>query len=144
MKLTATLHNMQQGHAAIMAMWQQVKPWLAAGHKLQIEIKQETRNSAQNAKIHALLTDISNQVEWAGEKRDVETWKRLLTAAWCRANDERVEVLPAIDGLGVDIVFRRTSKLNINECSSLIEYIYYWASSAGVKFRAERHQYEHQ
>lgn len=61
--------------------------------------------------LHAVLTDISKQLEWAGAKRDTETWKRPLVAAWLRARGEALEMLSAIDGHGADIVFRRTSKL---------------------------------
>jgi len=92
-----------------------------------VEIKPITRSLAQNAKLHALLTDIAKALEWAGAKRDVETWKRLLTAAWLRARGEPIEMLPALDGHGVDIVFRRTSELSVNEMIELIEYIQAWA-----------------
>jgi hypothetical protein len=97
-----------------------------------VEIKPITRSLAQNAKLHALITDIAKTLEWAGAKRDVETWKRLLTAAWLRARGEPIEMLPALDGHGVDIVFRRTSELTINEMIELIEYIQSWAVGNGI------------
>ena len=103
-----------------------------------IECRQETRSLAENAMLHALLTEISNKVEWAGKKRDAETWKRLLTAAWCRARGEHVEMLPALDGHGVDIVFRRTSQLTVSECAELIEYVQAWAVDQGVKLKEHR------
>ena len=92
-----------------------------------VEVKPIKRTLEQNSKLHALLTDIAVTVEWAGQRRDVETWKRLLTAAWCRARGEPIEMLPALDGNGVDIVFRRTSELTKNEMIELIEYIMAWA-----------------
>lgn len=98
-----------------------------------VEIKPITRSLAQNAKLHALLTDIAKALEWAGAKRDVETWKRLLTAAWLRARGEPIEMLPALDGHGVDIVFRRTSELSVNEMIELIEYIQAWAVDKGIE-----------
>ena len=97
-----------------------------------VEIKPITRSLAQNAKLHALITDIAKVLEWAGAKRDVETWKRLLTAAWLRARGEPIEMLPALDGHGVDIVFRRTSELTINEMIELIEYIQAWAADKNI------------
>lgn len=90
------------------------------------------RNSEQNALLHALLTEIAGAVEWAGQKRDVETWKRLCTAAWLRAQGESVEVLPAIDGHGIDVVFRRTSNLTKAQCASLIDFVTAWAAEQGV------------
>ena len=98
-----------------------------------VEIKPITRSLAQNAKLHALITDIAKSLEWAGAKRDVETWKRLLTAAWIRARGEPIEMLPALDGHGVDIVFRRTSELTVNEMIELIEYVQAWATDKGIE-----------
>ena len=100
------------------------------GH--QVKIEPITRSLAQNAKLHALLSDIANILEWAGSKRDVETWKRLLTAAWLRARGEPIEMLPSLDGHGVDIVFRRTSELTVPEMIELIEYIQAWAADKGI------------
>ena len=79
-----------------------------------------------------MLADISKQMEWAGKKRDIECWKRLLTAAWLRARGEPLEMLPAVDGHGVDIVFRRTSELTKAECAELCDYIMAWAIDNGV------------
>lgn len=98
-----------------------------------VEVKSTKRTLEQNSKLHALLTDIAVTVEWAGQRRDVETWKRLLTAAWCRARGEPIEMLPALDGNGVDIVFRRTSELTKNEMIELIEYIMAWAIDHDIK-----------
>lgn len=98
-----------------------------------VEIKPVTRSLAQNAKLHALISDVARCMEWAGQKRDVETWKRLLTAAWLRARGEPIEMLPALDGHGVDIVFRHTSQLTVNEMIELIEYIQAWAIDNGVE-----------
>jgi hypothetical protein len=103
-----------------------------AGHRLTLEVKPRTRSVEQNALLHAMLGEIAAQVEWAGAKRDVECWKRLLVAAWCRARGESVELLPALDGHGVDIVFRRTSKMTVDEVSELCEFIMAWAAERGM------------
>jgi len=122
-----------QAHKALLTqIWPHLKNCLMAGHRMVIEVKPEKRSLAENAMLHALLTQISKQVEWAGKKRDTETWKRLLTAAWCRARNEHIEILPAVDGHGVDIVFRRTSELSRAECAELIEYVLAWAAEHGI------------
>jgi hypothetical protein len=90
------------------------------------------RSDAQNRLLHACLSEISKQVEWAGAKRDVDTWKRLLTAAWLRARGEPIEMLPALDGNGVDIVFRKTSQLSKAECAELSEFVMAWAAERGI------------
>lgn len=136
-RLSLRLFNAQQGHQALMTAWKSAKAWLLAGHRLVLEIRPETRSLQQNALLHAMLSDIADQIEWAGARRDAEVWKRLLTAAWLRARGESVEVLPAVDGHGVDVVFRRTSKLTRAECAELCDFIAAWAIERGVEFTGE-------
>ena len=93
-----------------------------------VTVQEPTRNSEINAALHATLGDISEQVEWAGRKWDIETWKRLLVAAWARASGEPVVMLPALDGAGVDIVFRRTSQMTQAEMRDLMAFIDAWSA----------------
>ena len=97
-----------------------------------VEIRPKTRSLEQNALLHAFIQQIAKSVIWAGSLREVDTWKRLLTAAWLRARGEPIEMLPAIDGNGVDIVFRRTADLTIPEMNELIDYIQAWAIDQGI------------
>ena len=132
-RISLTLFEPVQAHKAIMTAWAHAKGWLVAGdQRLTLEIRPEKRSDAQNRLLHACLGEISKQVEWAGCKRDVDTWKRLLTAAWLRARGEPIEMLPALDGHGVDIVFRRTSQLTKAECAELSEFVMAWAAERGI------------
>lgn len=134
-KRAAVLANVQQAARDLHDVWAWIKAMLMAGHRLVLEVRQETRSDAQNRLLHSRIGDIARQVEWAGKKRDADTWKRLLTAAWLRARGEHVEVLPALDGRGVDVVFERTSKLSRAECADLSEYIMAWGDEHGVTWR---------
>ena len=98
-----------------------------------VEIKPKNRSLEQNALLHALIQKISSKVEWVGKKREVDTWKRLLTAGWLRARGEPIEILPSIDNQGVDVVFRHTSKLTVAEMSEFIEYVTAWAIEQDVQ-----------
>jgi hypothetical protein len=93
------------------------------------------RSIEQNAKLHALLSDISTQKQWAGKWLDVEAWKRLMVAAWERSEGRGAEFYPALDGAGFDVVFRRTSRFNKSEMVDLIEYASAWAAQNGVELR---------
>lgn len=130
MKLAETLFNAAQGHGVLRDVWRLAKPELLAGHRLQLSVKPATRSNDQNALLHAELSDIACSRDWAGRRWDIEVWKRLLTAAWMRARGEQVMVLPALDGAGVDIVFRRTSDLTTDECSELIDFVKAWKDTA--------------
>ena len=91
-----------------------------------------TRNTSQNALLHSLLGEIAERVQWAGKLRTSETWKRLLCAAWLRAEGESLELLPAIDGHGVDFVYSPTSSLSKVQFASLISFVEAWAAEQGV------------
>jgi hypothetical protein len=122
-----------QAHALLSDLWPKIKASLSAGHRLTLEVKRETRSLQENAMLHALLTEISRKMEWAGNKHDVDTWKRLLVSAWGRARGDSVTMLPALDGQGIDIVYSKTSKLTVAECAELIEFVLAWAAQNGIE-----------
>lgn len=93
------------------------------------------RNQEQNAKLHAMLTDISNQVEHYGKKWNVLIWKRLCTAAWLREEGENCEMIPAIDGKGFDVIYEKTSHLGIKKCASLINWVQAFGDEHAVKWK---------
>lgn len=137
--LTLELHNRAQAWAAIKAqVFPFLSQWLQDGKRLVLTVKEDTRSDAENRLLHAMLGYISKNMEWAGKKRDIDTWKRLLVAAWCRAIGEPIEMLPALDGHGIDIVFRKTSKLTRKECADLIEFIFAWGSQNDIVFPEAR------
>jgi hypothetical protein len=91
-----------------------------------VTVEPPKRDSAINAALHAKLTEIARSRMWAGKRWDVETWKRLLVAAWSRATGQPLVMLPALDGAGVDIVFRRTAAMTQREVSDLLTFIEAW------------------
>lgn len=91
-----------------------------------VQFSEPVRDSAINAALHARLGEIAATREWAGQRWDIETWKRLFVAAWSRATGRQLVMLPAIDGNGVDIVFRRTSRMTQKEVSELLAFIEAW------------------
>jgi hypothetical protein len=93
-----------------------------------VRISEPTRNLEINAALHARLAEIAERIEWAGRKWTPEVWKRLLVAAWSRANGEQTVVLPALDSYGVDVVFRRTSTMTQAEMRDLLAYIDAWCA----------------
>lgn len=109
---------------------------VGVGQDIEIEIREPRRTLAENALLHALITEMAAQLEWAGKKRDVETWKRLLVAAWMRAEGKTIEILPALDGHGMELIPVRTSGLGKRACADLIEFIYAWGAEQGIRWAA--------
>lgn len=84
---------------------------------------EDLRNDPQNKRLHAMLNDIAKQVTWHGQKFPAGVWKRLCTAAWLREEGERAVMIPALDGMGVDVIYERTSKLSKKRMASLIDWV---------------------
>lgn len=80
-----------------------------------VEVKPATRNLEQNALLWSLLAEISEQVNWYGQKLTADEWKDVLTAAL-----KREKVVPGING-GFVVLGQRTSKMSKAEFSELLE-----------------------
>lgn len=132
--MSVVLVNPAQAHAAFRSAWEHAKAALVAGHRLVLVVRPAKRSDEQNRKLHVMLQDIAQQQEWAGRRWDIEDWKRLLTAAWCRATQQHAHVVPALDGAGFDVLYRRTSQLTTAECSELIEFVLAWGAERGVRW----------
>ena len=132
-KMTLRLWQPVQAHQAIATAWAEcVKPMLLAGHRLVLEVKPEKRSIPQNARLHAMLTELAAQCDWHGQKLPMEVWKRLCMAAWMREERQSPQLVPALDGHGVDIIYERTSRLSKDECGRLMEWIEAFAAERGV------------
>lgn len=100
---------------------------------LVVQIKPMTRTLEQNSKLHAMLTDIANQCEFQGKKRDIETWKSIFVSAHKIATGGQAEM--AI-GLESEVINLResTAQMSVKRMASLIEYITAWGAENGVWF----------
>ena len=100
-----------------------------------VTIRKKNRTLDQNALLHGALTDIAEQVEWRGLRFDVTTWKRLCTASWLREIGEQPELIPALDGKGFDIIYEPTSKMTVQQMTSLLEWVLAFGAQNGVQFK---------
>lgn len=99
-----------------------------------VEIKEPTRNSEQNARCHAMLADIARQVEHFGKKWPAGVWKRLTVAAFMRESDERPLMIPALDGVGVDVIYERTSQMGVRQMARYIDWLSAFGDEHGVRW----------
>lgn len=130
---TVVMHNAQQGHQVLLRMWEFCKPHLIAGRKLVLTAKEETRTSDQNAKFHALCSDIAKSgLTWAGKRRDAAAWKVLLVSGHAVATKEGAEVVPGIEGEFINIR-ESTALMSVRRGASLIEYAQAFAAMHGVR-----------
>lgn len=137
MKQTLQLYNPVQAHQALTAqLWPAVKSLLMAGHRLTLELRQETRSNAQNRRMWAMLADIARQVVWHGQKLDSEDWKHVFSAS---LNKQRA--VPGLDG-GFVVLGTRTSKMTKPEMSDMIELMYAFGAQNNVTWRNDADENE--
>lgn len=95
------------------------------------------RSLEQNSALHAKIHDIAQQLYWPRGSKQIlspEQWKRLLIAAWDRANSRSADIFPALDGHGFDVVYRRSSRLSKKDATELLDWVDAWGTEEGVKW----------
>lgn len=130
---TITLRNPQQGYQALLALWAWAKAMLVAGHTLTMTLKPATRSTEQNRRLWALLTEVSQQVEWYGRKLSPEDWKHLFSSTL-----RKLDVVPNLEGTGFVALGMSTSRMTVAEMGDLMTLIEAFGAQRGVQFADER------
>ena len=94
-----------------------------------VKIGPPTRSLEANARMWAMLTEVSRQVVWHGRKLDPDSWKCIFSAAL-----KKQEVVPNLDGTGFVVLGQRTSQMGVREMSDLQELIAAFGAEQGVEF----------
>ena len=93
-------------------------------------VRERKRTHPQNDRMWAMLSEISKQVEWHGNRLTKEEWKDVLTAAL-----RKQKAVPGIDG-GFVVLGSRTSNMRVSEMGELMELIEAFGAQQGVRFSA--------
>jgi hypothetical protein len=104
-----------------------------AGDGFVVKISEPTRTDDQNAKMWAILSDVS-RAKPDGRSLVPEVWKSLFLQAL--GHDQRFE--QALDGRGVVPVGFRSSRLTKAQMADLIELIYEFGARHSVRWSEER------
>lgn len=94
-----------------------------------VKVSEPTRSLEANAKLWAMLNDISQQVIWHGRRLQSEDWKHIFTASL-----KQMQVVPNLDNTGFVALGLSTSKMTKREMSELIELITAFGAHNNVKF----------
>ena len=98
-----------------------------------VEVKPKTRTLEQNARLWAMLKDISQQVSWHGRYLSTYEWKHIFSSSL-----KKMDVVPNLEGNGFVVLGISTSNMNIKEMIDLQELI----SAFGVEHNVEWSTYE--
>jgi len=94
-----------------------------------VTIAEPKRNLEQNARMWAMLSDVSQQVEWYGKRLTAEDWKHVFTASL-----RKLEVVPNLDGTGFVALGMSTSRMSVREMRDLIELMFAFGAERQVEW----------
>lgn len=100
----------------------------AAPDGMVVEIRAKARSLDQNARMWAMLSDLSRQLQWCGRDLSPADWKCLLTA-----HLKRHETVPGIDG-GFVVLGAYTSQMTVRDMSDLIELMFAFGAENDVEW----------
>ncbi|MDT8894205.1 recombination protein NinB [Halomonas sp. I1] len=117
-ELTYRIDGLGDVHTKMRAVWEMVNKALQGGAvEVALRRPSDKRSLDQNARLWAVLTDVSKQVEWHGRYLPKEAWKDIFSAAL-----ERQDVVPGLEG-GFVMIGGRTSKMTKQRFADLLTLI---------------------
>lgn len=122
MPATVILNNAMDREKAI--------AWIRkAPHNCIVTFKKSLRTPPQNDRMWAMLTDVAQQVTHNGKRYSPEQWKCL----FMHACGYEAHFMPGLNGEPFPAGFR-TSKMNKEQMTELMDFIDAWGTQNGVRF----------
>ena len=130
------LHTPEQAKTLMDKIWPKVKDSLRAGKKLRLEIKAESRSDEQNAKYHAMLSEIAVQAQHLGAKWSAEDWKRLLVDLFAKETGlQGGKIIPSLDGTGIVQLGLQTRDFTKEQAMEFITFLEAWGAENGIIYK---------
>ena len=130
------LQTPEQASVVMAKIWPKVKDTLKAGKALRMEIKADSRSDEQNAKYHAMLSEIAVQAQHMGAKWDAESWKRFLVYEFCKQLGlPQGQIVPSLDGSGIVQLGLQTRDFSKERAAEFIEFLETWATDKEIIFK---------
>lgn len=103
-----------------------------------LTIAKPKRSSQQNAKFHAICSDIAKSgYQWGGKKRTAAEWKVLLISGHTKATDGEVDLVPGLEGEFVNLR-ESSASMSVGRAASLITYALAFCDGNGIELNETR------
>ena len=102
-----------------------------------VKVEPKTRSLEQNARMWAMLTDVSRQVEWYGKRLTPEAWKCVFSASL-----KKQDVVPGLHGDFV-VIGQSTSQMSIREMGDLMTLMEAFGAERNVRWTEPVREAEH-
>jgi len=107
---------------------------MKAPRETRVEFKGPKRTLPQNDRMWAMLTDLSGQLAWHGQRLAPDDWKLVMLDALRREAHEKLRIVPNTDGTGFVNLSTSSSDLSKEEMTALIEIIFAFGAQHGVEW----------
>jgi hypothetical protein len=99
---------------------------------VRLSLGRPRRSLDQNAKFHAICSDVAKQAQYMGKRLTPAQWKVLFISGHAMATGIGAEVVPGLEGEFVNI---RESSAKMSKCrmTSLIEYVMAWCAENSIE-----------
>ena len=87
-----------------------------------VTIQERNRSIQQNARLHAMLSEISKKATYHGKARNIEFWKGLFVSGWQIATNQHPEIISGLEGELINIR-ESTATLSVKKISEIMDYI---------------------
>ena len=105
---------------------------MAAPNGWHVTFRPPTRSLEQNARMWAMLGEVSRRVDWHGRKLTSEAWKCVFSASL-----KKQDVVPGLHG-DLVVIGQSTSAMSIRDLAELMDLIDAFADEHGVFFSYQR------
>ena len=95
------------------------------------------RSLQQNAKFHAVCSDVSKQVLWDGGDYDTKGWKLLFVSGHAMATGGEVKLVHGFEDELVNIR-ESTADMGVRRMSSCLEYQAAWCADNGIRLHVPK------
>lgn len=96
-------------------------------------VEPEKRSLEQNAKFHAICSDLAKSgLTWGGKQRDMAAWKTLLVSGHAVATKLGADMVPGLEGEFVNLR-ESTALMSGKRASSLLEYAQAFCAMNGIQ-----------
>jgi hypothetical protein len=101
-----------------------------------VRITDPTRTLEQNAKLHAIFSDVAKQETYIGRHLSSHQWKTLFISGHAIATGLGADVVPGLENEFVNIR-ESSANMTVPRMSSLIEYTLAWGAEHNIRWTDE-------
>lgn len=117
---------------------------------MEVVLKEPAKTRDQEAKYHAMFTDIARQITFDGRYMEADDWKRVMVDAfWRVTKDDPVlrkewdriapRMVRSLDGTGFVQLGAQTRRFSKKLASEFIEYMHAWGADVGIEWGKKHH-----